>query len=152
MPTWIGFRRKIIKLSALCIIKRVNLWHSMRSISSACLILMLSLIELIEGSIKTRSFSLRDIVRGFSRTSLDPLERDSMGQPEKKLCWIGRLPCLYFGFIVSFYNLQDINGGHAQQGMKYLGREVFQSESSGQGRSDGSQVWAQRVRLARCLT
>lgn len=47
----------------------------MRSISSACLILMLRRIELTEGSIKTRSFSLRDIVKGFNKTSLDPLRR-----------------------------------------------------------------------------
>lgn len=53
--------------------KRVNLWHRIRSISSACLILMLIRIELTEGSISTRSFSLRDIVRGLSRTSFDPL-------------------------------------------------------------------------------
>jgi len=70
-----------------------------------------------------------------------------MVQPGKRLGWIGQLPCLYFGFIVSFHNLHDVNGAHAQRGMKYLGREVLQSEGSGQGGSDGSQVWAQRVRL-----
>lgn len=34
---------------------------------------MLIRIELTEGSISTRSFSLRDIVRGLRRTSFDPL-------------------------------------------------------------------------------
>lgn len=52
---------------------RVNLWHNIRSISSACLILILSRIELIEGSIKTRSFSFLEIVSGFRSTSFDPL-------------------------------------------------------------------------------
>lgn len=70
-----GFRRSTIKLSARCIMNRVNLLHRMRSISSACLILMLSLIELIEGSIKTLSFSFREMIRGFKRTSLDVLDQ-----------------------------------------------------------------------------
>ena len=34
---------------------------------------MLTRIELTEGSIRTRSFSFRDIVNGFNRTSFDPL-------------------------------------------------------------------------------
>ena len=34
---------------------------------------MLTRIELTEGSISTRSFSFRDIVNGFRRTSFDPL-------------------------------------------------------------------------------
>lgn len=33
-------------------------------------------MELTEGSIRTRSFSLRDIVKGFKRTSLDPLRNE----------------------------------------------------------------------------
>jgi hypothetical protein len=71
--TLMGFLRRTMKLSARCIRNRVNLWQRMRSISSACLILMLTRIELTEGSISTRSFSFRDIVNGFRRTSLDPL-------------------------------------------------------------------------------
>lgn len=71
--TLMGFLRNTMKLSARCIRNRVNLWQSIRSISSACLILMLTRIELTEGSIRTRSFSFRDIVKGFSRTSFDPL-------------------------------------------------------------------------------
>ena len=69
-----GFRLRTMKLSARCIMNRVNLLHRMRSISSACLILMLSLIELIEGSIRTLSFSFREMISGFRRTSLDVLE------------------------------------------------------------------------------
>jgi len=69
-----GFRLRTMKLSARCIMNRVNLLHRMRSISSACLILMLNRIELIEGSIRTLSFSFREIIRGFRRTSLDVLE------------------------------------------------------------------------------
>ncbi len=73
MLTLTGFLRKTIKLSARCIINLVNLWHRILSISSACLILMLRRIELIDGSIKTRSFSFLEIVNGLSRTSLEPL-------------------------------------------------------------------------------
>lgn len=71
--TCTGFLRSTMKLSALCIMNRVNLWHRMRSISSACFILMLRRIELTEGSMRTRSFSLREMVSGLSSTSLDPL-------------------------------------------------------------------------------
>jgi len=68
--TSIGFFLKITKFSALNIKKRVNLWHKICSISSACLILILTRTELIEGSIKTFSFSLRLIMTGFNKTSL----------------------------------------------------------------------------------
>ena len=71
--TLMGFLRSTMKPSARCIKNRVNLWHRMRSISSACLILMLTRIEFTEASTNTRSFSFRDIVRGFSSTSLEPL-------------------------------------------------------------------------------
>ena len=40
---------------------------------------MLTRIELTEGSISTRSFSVRDIVNGFRRTSLDPLHAIRQG-------------------------------------------------------------------------
>lgn len=66
-----GFLRKITKLSALIIKKRENLWHNMRSRSSACLILMLTRTELTEGSTNTFSFSLRLMTRGFINNSLD---------------------------------------------------------------------------------
>lgn len=71
--TLMGFLRSTIKPSARCIKNRVNLWHRIRSISSACLILMLTRIEFTDGSMSTRSFSFRDIVRAFSNTSLEPL-------------------------------------------------------------------------------
>jgi hypothetical protein len=51
----------------------VNLWHRIRSISSACLILMLIRIELIEGSMRTRSASFLEIETGFNKTSFDVL-------------------------------------------------------------------------------
>lgn len=75
-----GLRRSTMKLSALCIMNLVNLLHRIRSISSACLILMLSRIEFTEGSIRTRSFSFRDIVRGLRRTSFELLECKMNGQ------------------------------------------------------------------------
>jgi len=71
--TGTGFLRSTMKLSALCIMKRVNLLHKIRSISSACLMLMLSRIELTEGSMRTRSFSFREIVKGLRRTSFEVL-------------------------------------------------------------------------------
>lgn len=58
----------------------VNLWHRIRSISSACLILMLNLIEFTEGSIKTRSFSLREMTRGLSKTSFEALAEGQRGK------------------------------------------------------------------------
>lgn len=73
VATLMGFLRSTMKPSARCIKNRVNLWHRIRSISSACLILILTRIEFTEGSMSTRSFSFRDIVRGFSSTSLEPL-------------------------------------------------------------------------------
>jgi hypothetical protein len=57
--------------SALWVKNLVNLCTRMCSISSACLILMLTRMLLILGSMSTRSFSLREIVRGFSSTSGD---------------------------------------------------------------------------------
>ena len=68
-----GLRRSTTKFSARIIMNLVNLAHNARSISSACLILMLSRTELIDGSMRTRSFSLREITSGFSSTSCDVL-------------------------------------------------------------------------------
>lgn len=72
--TAIGFRLSTTKLSARPVMKRVNLWHRMRSMSSACLILIDSRMELTEGSIRTFSVSDRVMVRGVRRTSGDVLE------------------------------------------------------------------------------
>lgn len=71
ITTLIGFLRRMKKDSALCVKNLVNLWTRMCSISSACLILMLIRMELMLGSIKTRSFSFRAIVNGVRRTSGD---------------------------------------------------------------------------------
>lgn len=67
--TLTGFLRKMKNASALCVKNLVNLWTKMFSISSACLILMLTRTLLILGSIKTFSFSLRETVKGLRRTS-----------------------------------------------------------------------------------
>lgn len=69
--TLIAFLLKIKNDSARCVKKRVNLWTRMCSISSACLILIDIRMELMLGSIKTLSFSLRAIVSGVKRTSGD---------------------------------------------------------------------------------
>jgi hypothetical protein len=69
--TLIGFLLKIKKDSALCVKNLVNLCTNICSISSACLILILMRTELMLGSIRTRSFSLRATVSGLSTTSGD---------------------------------------------------------------------------------
>ncbi len=59
------------KFSALRIMKPMNLWQSNRSISSACLMAMDTRIELMDGSMRTRSLSLREITTGFKSSSGD---------------------------------------------------------------------------------
>lgn len=67
--TGTGFRRSTTKFSARIIMKRVNLWHRIRSMSSACLILIEKRRELMEASIRTFSFSLREMTTGWRMTS-----------------------------------------------------------------------------------
>ena len=69
--TFIGFLLKMKNASALCVKNRVNLCTRIFSISSACLILMLTRTLFTLGSRRTFSFSLRDTVRGFSKSSGD---------------------------------------------------------------------------------
>jgi hypothetical protein len=57
--TGTGFRLRMMKFSARPVKNLVNLCAKILSMLSACLILMLMRIELIEGSINTCSFSLR---------------------------------------------------------------------------------------------
>lgn len=64
-----AFLRNMKNASALCVKNLVNLCTNMFSISSACFILMLTLTLLMLGSISTFSFSFRETVRGFRRTS-----------------------------------------------------------------------------------
>ena len=71
--TAIGFLLRITNPSARIIMNLVNFLQRIFSISSACLIAILSRIELTEGSIKTLSDSFRETVRGWSRTSGDVL-------------------------------------------------------------------------------
>ena len=52
LRTSTGLRRMMMNCSERCMRKRVNLWHKIRSTSSACLIAMLTRTELIEVSIK----------------------------------------------------------------------------------------------------
>ena len=67
--TLTGFRRRMKKASALCVRNLVNLCTRMCSISSACLILILTRTLFMLGSMKTFSFSFRATVRGLSKTS-----------------------------------------------------------------------------------
>jgi hypothetical protein len=55
-PTLTGFRRRIMKFSALCIMNRANLRHNKESSSSFFLILMLIRTELIDFSTNISSF------------------------------------------------------------------------------------------------
>jgi hypothetical protein len=57
------------KFSARIIMNRVNLWQRIFSISSACLIEMLTRTELIDGSMSTFSLSLRATTSGWRSTS-----------------------------------------------------------------------------------
>jgi hypothetical protein len=130
-PTCTGFLRSTIKLSARCIINRVNLWQRIRSISSACLIFMLIRIELTEGSMRTRSFSLREIVNGLRRTSLDPLIFRRISTPIGLFDRL-QLRCFDLWFVMTFHDLDD-DEHIANYGIKtstYLRREVLKGQSS----------------------
>ena len=59
-----------MKFSALIIMNLINLWHKIFSISSACLMEILIRTELMEASMSTFSFSLRDITTGLRSNSL----------------------------------------------------------------------------------
>jgi hypothetical protein len=148
--TGTGFLRKTMKLSALCIMNRVNLLHNIRSISSACLTLMLNLIELTDGSIKTRSFSFREMIRGFRRTSLDVLK-----QMNEVACTSSRVHVRAFNFwlVMSLYDL--INGlliyFNITQRKNYLRSEILQGKCSCQCRSYCSKIWSENVRLRNVL-
>jgi hypothetical protein len=67
--TLTGFLRKMKNDSARCVKNLVNLCTRICSISSACLILMLTRTLFTLGSIRTFSFSFREIVRGLRRSS-----------------------------------------------------------------------------------
>lgn len=72
--TAIGFLLRIMKLSARPVMNLVNLWQRIFSISSACLMAILTRTELMDGSIRTRSLSFREMVRGVRRTSFVELQ------------------------------------------------------------------------------
>ena len=69
--TGTGFLRRMKNASALCVKNLVNLCTKMCSISSACLIRMLTRTLLTDGSTSTRSSWLRDTVSGLRTTSGD---------------------------------------------------------------------------------
>jgi hypothetical protein len=82
--------------------------------SSACLILIESRIELTDGSINTRSCSDRVIVNAVRRTSDDVLQVHGQKGEDGELDglevsaserWTGDGPCLDLGNIVSLNNL-----------------------------------------------
>jgi hypothetical protein len=71
--TGIAFLLKITNPSARMVMNLVNFLHKILSISSACLIQMDSRIELMDGSMRTRSDSLREMRRGWRRVSCELL-------------------------------------------------------------------------------
>lgn len=117
--TAIGFLLRIMKLSARPVMNLVNLWQRIFSISSACLMAMLTRTELMDGSIRTRSLSFREMVRGVRRTSFVELHprgwRGSMvggeeingkyrrGEQGKNT---SNSRSFHFRFIMSFNNLR----------------------------------------------
>jgi hypothetical protein len=64
-------------------------------------------MELTDGSMRTRSFSLREMVSGFRSTSFDPLRY--MYKTSRMIDEGYLVPCFYFWFVVSFHNL-DVHG------------------------------------------
>ena len=71
--TGIAFLLKMTNPSARMVMNLVNFLHKILSISSACLIQMDSRIELMDGSMRTRSDSLREMRRGWRRVSCELL-------------------------------------------------------------------------------
>ncbi len=69
--TEIGFLRKITNSSARIMMNRINLWQMMRSISSDCLIAMLTRTEFTEPSMSTLSRSFRLTTTGFRSNSFE---------------------------------------------------------------------------------
>lgn len=99
--TAIAFLLKITNPSARMVMNRVNFLHKIRSISSACLIAIESLIELILVSIRTRSDSFLEIRRGWRSNSWDDLYQSEnvttfsvKGDRENSSQILARLPLL----------------------------------------------------------
>ena len=74
LHTSTAFLLIITNCSARCIKNEVNLWHKICSISSCCLILIDTLTELMDDSIKHISFSVRATITELSNNSLFPLK------------------------------------------------------------------------------
>ena len=131
--TGTGFRRRIIKFSARPVKNLVNLCAKILSILSACFILMLMRIELMDGSISTCSFSLRAMCIGLSTISEDvlPSQRGTKSDPEdvRGRCRIED------GGIVLCFDLGDVVPLHD------LGGEVFKAERGRERGADAAQVW-----------
>eukprot|EP00730_Choanoeca_flexa_P013124 TRINITY_DN4986_c0_g1_i2.p1 TRINITY_DN4986_c0_g1~~TRINITY_DN4986_c0_g1_i2.p1 ORF type:complete len:108 (-),score=13.42 TRINITY_DN4986_c0_g1_i2:52-375(-) len=65
-----GLRRSTKKFSARIIMKRINFLQRIFSISSACLMAMLTRTELIDPSMSTRSLAERLTTTGVNNSSL----------------------------------------------------------------------------------
>lgn len=111
----------ITKCSALCIKKFVNLEHKISSILSACLILIETRTEFIDGSIKHFSCSVLDITIEFKRSSLLPLVHHRFNTKE--------LPNFNFRFVVALNTLRReiANASSSSQCRIYTIEIIFQS-------------------------
>lgn len=78
------------------------------SISSACLIFMLTLTLFILGSMRTCSFAFRDTVRGTRRTSGFLLHRTE--EADQAGCQRYDLACAFAWYVLALTQLQSLDG------------------------------------------
>jgi hypothetical protein len=127
----------------------------MRSMSSCCLILMPMRTEFTEGSMRTCSFSLREITSGLRRTSREVLkgmvfkvrphlfDRRCAGTYPASTSGLLCRSTTWFIHEILTYNIVK------NPGSPYLRREVLQSECCGEGSADCRKIWPQRGGLNR---
>lgn len=127
----------------------------MRSMSSCCLILIPIRTEFTEGSMRTCSFSLREITSGLRRTSRDVLRSVVF----KVRCNLfdrrcaGTYPASTSGLLCrsTTYFMHEILTYDIAKTLcsSYLRRKVLQSECCGERSTDCRKIWPQGGRLKR---
>lgn len=159
-----GFLLRMKKFSALIIMKRMNLWQRIFSISSACksksqhhshgngtrrsevglndvptcFTAMLTRTELMEPSIRTFSLSLRLMITGWRRSSLLLLKVERNNPPSLICLWLPALlrwSC-HRSSASPYFHLRLVVS------LYHLGGEVLQAEGGLQGRTNRIQIWA----------
>jgi hypothetical protein len=97
-------------------------------------------MELTEGSMSTRSFSFRDIVSGFRRTSFDPLHAIRQRMVTQVVMYP---PNFHFRLVVTLNDLRkdyDRIPSATDQSYPHLRREVLQCQCGGQRRPHRSEI------------